>query len=73
VKKKSTFIPQGKNDNNVTVKIKNYMRNFSALDNPDTEHTVHLGGCRTVKPVPIEKTEDEIERMHLYNAMMGRR
>ena len=41
--------------------------------NPEAEHLVHLGsGHRTKKSMPIDKTEEEIDRQYAYNKMMGR-
>ena len=48
------------------------IKNLDSMANqPDTCHTLHVGDPETLE-LPLHRTEDEIDRLHQYNRMMGR-
>lgn len=70
-KKRPSFTPKSKNEESIKLRSKTYMSNFSVHDDPEREHQVHTGST-FVSNVPIQKTQEEIDRMWEYNKMFGR-
>jgi len=68
------FIPKKKNQPDLIQNPKacGRLSQINLGANPEAEHTVHLNGSGSIRSVPCEKTEDEIERQYAYNKIMGR-
>jgi hypothetical protein len=47
------------------------LKNLCTESNPDVTYGLPVTSGY-VRPIPFAKTEDEIDRMHEYNKMMGR-
>lgn len=70
--KKPVFVPRNPYSDNVKCPD-GYMKNWQCNDDPLSEHNVDYKRHNTrMTRLPIEKTDEDVERMWEYNRMMGR-